>query len=133
MNNKGFTLTEVIVAVAVAGIISLIAFPTISKLREENTKKEFKEYEKVLVNAAKLYMDSHQQDIDISDIYISFVDLKSLGIRSFSKRGINCDSSCVKVTDANYAYRKYIPVLICTKNNKTVYENNSSESGKCSE
>ena len=38
MNNKGFTLTELLVTIAIMGIITGLAFPSIRKLQEENNK-----------------------------------------------------------------------------------------------
>ena len=54
MNNKGFTLTELIVVMVLIGIISLIAFPAIDKLQTQNQKEIYYEYEKVLKVGAKL-------------------------------------------------------------------------------
>ena len=42
MNTKGFTLTELIVTIALIGIISMIAFPAISQLKENNKLEKYK-------------------------------------------------------------------------------------------
>lgn len=63
MNNKGFTLTELIVVMVLIGIISLIAFPAIDKLQTQNQKEIYYEYEKVLKVGAKLYVDQYSRDL----------------------------------------------------------------------
>ena len=63
MNKKGFTLTELIVTIALIGIISMLAFPSIRKLKEDNSLEKYKTYEKVMENGAKLYVDSNKSDL----------------------------------------------------------------------
>ena len=65
MNTKGFTLTELIVTIALIGIISMIAFPAISQLKENNKLEKYKAYEKVMKTGAKLYVDSKKADLFI--------------------------------------------------------------------
>ena len=38
-NKNGFTLIELIVAIAILGIITAIAFPTLRNIQEKNSKK----------------------------------------------------------------------------------------------
>lgn len=127
MNNKGFTLTELLVTIVIMGIITGLAFPSIRKLQEENKNEEFKAYEKVLVNAAKVYMDSYNnwgfdQTNDCRNIKVSALDVKE-----YKKNGITCDSSYVivnKDTDKNLSYQ---PVVICKKNDKEIYKTDTQE------
>lgn len=124
MNNKGFTLTELLVTIAIMGIITGLAFPSIRKLQEENKSEEFKAYEKVLVNASKVYMDSHSNEIEkgkcwvLSDNYlvkyglIKENSLKS-GYTSESKIMISKDG------DGNITYS---PNIWIKKGNKYVYK-----------
>lgn len=67
MNKKGFTLTELIVTIALVGIISIIAFPVISKLKSDNIKEKDKQYIKIIENAAKLYVDKYKADLNYGD------------------------------------------------------------------
>lgn len=124
MNNKGFTLTELLVTIVIMGIITGLAFPSIRKLQEENKSEEFKAYEKVLVNATKVYMDSHTNEIEkgkcwvLSDDYlvehglIKENSLKS-GYTSESKIMISKDG------DGNITYS---PNIWIKKGNKYVYK-----------
>lgn len=63
MNNKGSTLIEVIVVMVIVGIISVMAFPSITKLQTQNNKKTYLEYEEVLKIGAKLYVDKYNRDL----------------------------------------------------------------------
>lgn len=127
MNNKGFTLTELLVTIVIMGIITGLAFPSIRKLQEENKNEEFKAYEKVLVNAAKVYMDSYNnwgldQTNECRNIKVSALDVKE-----YKKNGITCDSSYVivnKDTDKNLSYQ---PVVTCKKNDKEIYKTDTQE------
>lgn len=67
MNNKGFTLTELLVAIAIMGIITGIAYPAISNLKSQNESKYYEAYKNVLVNGAKLYVDKYKKDLWSSD------------------------------------------------------------------
>ena len=63
MSNKGFTLTELIVTMAIFTIVMGISFPAITKLQTENKKKLYESYETALRNAAKLYVDKYDRDL----------------------------------------------------------------------
>lgn len=63
MNNKGSTLIEVIVVMVIIGIITTMAFPSITKLQTQNRDKTYHEYEEVLEVGAKLYVDKYNRDL----------------------------------------------------------------------
>ena len=134
MNTKGFTLTELIVTIALIGIISMIAFPAISKLREDNENEKYKTYEKVMKNGAMLYMDTYKKDLFKSSnqkVKIKYSDLNGL-IEAYSDKNVDCSSSYVCATNTNSNVIKYEPVVICTSNSKTLYNTNDelSKAGK---
>ena len=62
-NKKGFTLVELLVAIAIMGIITAIAIPMIRNIREGNENKEYQTYSESLKHAAKLYLSSYEEDI----------------------------------------------------------------------
>lgn len=68
MNSKGFTLTELIVTMALLTVISAIAFPAITKLQTQNQKQVYETYEKALLHGAKLYVDKYGRDLWVSPV-----------------------------------------------------------------
>ncbi len=63
MNNKGFTLTELIVTIALVSVIMGISLPAITKLQTENKKLVYETYEKALKTGAELYVDKFSRDL----------------------------------------------------------------------
>lgn len=130
MNNKGFTLTELLVTIVIMGIITGLAFPSIRKLQEENRNEEFKAYEKVLVNAAKVYVDSHTNEIGRKECWVltdEFLVNKGLIKENSLKSGYTSESKIriYKDEDGNI---KYVSILSIKKGSKSVYETNQNQS-----
>lgn len=123
MNTKGFTLTELIVTIALIGIISMIAFPSISKLKENNKLEKYKAYEKVMETGAKLYVDSKKADLfnDTDNETISYSTLLANKlIEKFEDDRVECSSSYVTATK-NEQVVSYDAIVICKQNGKEVY------------
>ncbi len=129
MDNKGFTLTELIVTIAVIGIISMIAFPAISKLKTDNENEKYKAYEKVMENGAKLYVDSKKKDLwgktEEGTKKIDYDMLKTVGlIESFEDNKIDCSASYVCVRNGSYGAITYDTVVICKNKVNEIYNTN---------
>ncbi len=138
MNNKGFTLVELLVTMVLVGIISGIAFPAISKLRDQNKDEEYKAYEKIILNGAKIYMDDNvdiwqytrkeSKALNKSECKkLTFSDLSKY-IKAYNKNGIDCDSSYVIVNKDRDYNITYQAVAICKKNSQTVYKTETEAS-----
>ena len=63
LNKKGFTMVELLVAMAIMGLLIIMAFPTIRAIQANNNTTKYEEYGKSVVSAAKLYVDSYGEDI----------------------------------------------------------------------
>lgn len=141
MNKKGFTLVELLATIAIMGLITIMITPSIIKLQNSNKQKKFEVYEKVLVEAAKLYVQKEGEDINkfgISDwigcVEISYQDLfKNDFIKSFDDTDYDCSSSKVRVY-RNTRGETYNYNLICNSKNpkKKDYSSINIEDGECS-
>ena len=57
MNEKGFTLTELLATIAILLLIVSISIPSIAVIRSNNDEKFLKEYKDIIINAADSYMN----------------------------------------------------------------------------
>ena len=125
-NNKGFTLVELLVTIVILGVISGMAFPLVRGLQERNTYTKYEKYGESLIAAAKLYINSYEEDVfryedDLTESernvgqceFITYADMheKSL-INDLSMDGVTCNSpnTFVKVTrkKGKYTYQYYL-------------------------
>lgn len=63
MNNKGYTLVELMMAIIIIGIIMSMSFPAIRILQERNNLQKYETYGDSLIAAAKLYVDAYEEDL----------------------------------------------------------------------
>ncbi len=63
MNKKALTLIELVVTIAILGIITIVAIPSVKNIQELNIDKKFVAFEKSIAAASKLYVDNYQEDI----------------------------------------------------------------------
>lgn len=136
-NNKGFTLIEVLVAITIMGIITVMALPGVQQLQSRNRERKYEKYGESLVSSAKLYVDSDEEDIfgyavsGCVDIMYSELETKAL-VKDYETNGITCagnpansdpsDDTFVHIEKKNDKY-VYQPYITCTdKNGKIVYQ-----------
>ena len=136
-NNKGFTLIEVLVAITIMGIITVMALPGVQQLQSRNRERKYEKYGESLVSSAKLYVDSNGEDIfgyavsGCADITFSELEAKALA-KDYETNGITCvgnmtnadlrDDTIIHVEKKNNKYI-YQPYITCTdKTGKIVYQ-----------
>ena len=136
MNNKGFTMVELLVAMAIMGLLIIMAFPTIRAIQSNNTSTKYKEYGKSVLSASKLYVDSYEEDLfDLNDNNgMKSIDLNDLVKKDLLKDISMSDSTCLNGSSVNIIKYKddytYCLNLVCSTGGKEVYKEISKE-GKC--
>lgn len=127
----GFTLVELVVAIAILGIIITIALPVVNGIQVKNEKKKYVSYEESIISSAKLYIDSYgedkfnKRDLNTQCASIKFEELKSRNLlKSYNLDGVECTGTgddiaayVVREESGNY---KYYPTIICKKNGEEV-------------
>ena len=102
LNNKGFTMVELLVAMAIMGLLVIMAFPAIRAIQTNNTNTKYEEYGKAVVSAAKLYVDSYGEDVfDSSNNQKRAVNLDQLVNKDLIKDINVSESTCVDGSSVN--------------------------------
>ena len=73
MNNKGFTLVELLAVMVILLSISVIAVTNVTASLKRNEEQELKTYEKIAINAAKIYFSMtgiQSSDQNAESVYI---------------------------------------------------------------
>ena len=119
MNKKGFTLTELLVVVVILGIIAGMAIPLIRSLSGTFTKKKYENYKDSVLSAAKLYVDSYDEDLFGHEEYgcatITYEQLvKRNLIKDIEVDGMSCNSQNTYVMVVKQGNKHvYAPYVSC--------------------
>lgn len=126
MKNKGFTLVELLVVIVILGIVTGMSWPTIRRIQENNTISKYEKYGESLESAAKIYVDSYEEDLfyyedDLSTTsqnngqcaFITYAELKEHGLANdYEQNGMTCNSPntfvIVKRRKGKYQYKYYL-------------------------
>ena len=112
-NNRGFTLVELLVAVAILGIITGMSIPVIRNVQYRNERRKYESYGESLVQSAKLYVDSYGEDLfghkKTGCALIKYQQLEDKGLaKPYNEKNYSCnsDQTLVRVVkmDKQYGY-----------------------------
>ena len=67
MNNKGFTLIEVVTAVVIMSLLGTIAVTSMMSVLKSGNDKYYKNQEDMVIMAAKEYYSDHKGELPIED------------------------------------------------------------------
>ena len=65
LNNKGFTLVEVLAVVVILGILATIMVSTATNFIKDNKKEQYNNLKKSILSAAKVYISDYRYDITL--------------------------------------------------------------------
>lgn len=107
MNNKGFTLVELLVAVSILAIITVIAIPTLRAFQTGNSKKQYESFADSMISSAKLYNDSYSDDLFGNALYgCEKVKLSEMINKKVAKDIALKDITCNKSENDSYVVIK---------------------------
>lgn len=109
LDNRGFTLVELLAVVAILVVIMVIAIPNISSSIERSNDKKNSAMEKVLKSEAELYVSKHKASINASasnECYISVDSLVDEGYISFDDLD-GYENGCLVYNGTSYVYYEF--------------------------
>lgn len=125
MNRKGFTLIEVIMALAIIAILVLILVPNVFVLINKNNEKSCKSLKKNIESAAKVYVTNNKYDLGFScdstveisfDTLVKSGDLKGIITNPVTKKDIELTNTVSVTYNCNNKTFSYVVNGIdCTK------------------
>ncbi len=68
MNKKGFTLVELLATIVIIALIMTLVMPSATKISKNNKTKIYLEYEKMMIEYAKVSKLNNQNTIDLFDL-----------------------------------------------------------------
>ncbi len=132
-NVKGFTIVEVIVTLAIIGIILIIALPRLVGLKDSNNDKKYDAYRDSILAASKLYVDDEGKDMfgnySSGCKVVSYQDLKDKNlVKDFgdSNVKVNIDDTFVEVRKANEFYQYSLSMVLTDRSDKVLYEHHDA-------
>jgi prepilin-type N-terminal cleavage/methylation domain-containing protein/uncharacterized repeat protein (TIGR02543 family) len=125
---KGFTLVELVVAIAILGVITLFALPSIRSIQGNNKDSKYVAYEKSIISAGKLYVDSYSEDLfgphKTGCAIIKYSDLEERDyVSKIQLKNTDCGSNdtYIMVRKSESGNFHYDPNVVCKENGKIVY------------
>lgn len=118
MNNKGFTLIELILVIAIIALLALVFTPNVLGLISKNNTDAYNKTLDTVKTAAKNYMSNHRYDDSITSqidcrnnlvntIYVSLSDLVASGDLSVIPSNPCKDSSILNFNDTDNVEVKF--------------------------
>lgn len=67
LNNKGFTLVELLAVVVILSILISIMVPSVNYLIDKNKEDNYEKLKSGIISAAKVYLSDNRYEIDLKD------------------------------------------------------------------
>lgn len=95
MNNKGFTLVELLVTIAILGILSTVTIVTVSKYFEKSKDNAVTAFEKNITD----YVDSYISMYGSKSKYTKYIDAQKCYVVTDTEK---CDNVSLEYTEINF-------------------------------
>lgn len=120
LNKKGFTMIELLGAIVILGILSVLAITSISRLLNKAKNTQDDQQESILVTAAESYMQANRDRLPKSIGETVTVTAQTLKNKHYLKSDINnskgedcMPNTFVKVYKSSKTKYDYTPVVLC--------------------
>ncbi len=119
MNNKGFTMIEVLTAVVVLSILGTITITSMTSVLKKGTDKYYTNQENMVLMAAKEYYSDHKGELPLTEEDTAEVTLEKLQNNNYidtveNSKGQECNNqSKVVVSRLKNGKYQYIVKLSC--------------------
>lgn len=128
-DKKGFTLVELLVTITILGILTIMALPTVSRMRSEGNTKQYEIYGRSILSGGKAYNNSYEEDlfgtVESGCVDVPYTDILSRKlVKEITISHADCnadDITKVRIRKANKRY-SYELFMKCTKNDNPVYQ-----------
>lgn len=67
LNNKGFSLVEILAVLIILGIISAIMVPTVTGILNQNKEKSYEKLKETIISSTKIYVSNNRYDISLME------------------------------------------------------------------
>ncbi len=78
LNNKGFTLVEVLAVIVILSILMAIMVPSVSNILKKNRENNYKDLKSSIVSAAKVYLSDNRYEVTISSCINNKANITSI-------------------------------------------------------
>ena len=132
-------MVELLVAIAILGIITILALPTIEGIRTKNNLSTYQKYEDSVVSSAKLYTDSYDVDMFAYNTNgcskVSYENLKNKNLlKEIQIKDANCNDEntfvIVKKINGKFQYQQQ---MICKDSKGNILYENKIKNPICTE
>lgn len=123
MNNKGYTLVELMMAIIIIGIIMGMSFPAIRILQEKNNLQKYQTYGDALIAAAKLYVDAYEEDLFLYEDDLERMPINTLQNQMKNGTILENNAQCVFISYEDF--KNHMLIKDININNITCYNENT--------
>ena len=117
---KGFTLMEMIVTMLLIGIVITVVIPSVRNLTYNSGSKKYKQMEKVIIEASKLYAASYQGELTNTSYECFNIPYSTLVKEELiEEEDITCSGQIILRKREKVGYN-YEPYLTCTDSKEKV-------------